>query len=326
MNNKYLTETERDLIYNKPPYDLTLTIEELTNPAKKNTNNYDKIPRPQNRWIIFRKNYEANIRLCSPVKQRVKHTAKECSSKWKKLSSEVKHFFKILEKLAYENHKLIYPNYKYKPKSKNSSRKEFIFREQKRYVSIPPAKSSVIAFNKPQEPVQIDKLPYLTPNSLQEPTQIDGPPYLTSNSPELMQIDGPPPLTLAISTAIYNNQDHTNNFTTFNYNQDYSNDCTTTIYSQQDYTDNSTTAISIYNQQDYTNDLAQNVIDNVFNNDKLNYNDNQSPIFFAESTNNGDNNNDSLNISSITPLISSPLSQSQSSSQLFMTKYNSCHF
>ncbi|CAG8520677.1 8536_t:CDS:2 [Ambispora gerdemannii] len=39
--------TERKLLY-KPPYDLTLTIEESTKPAK----NRNKPPQPQKNWII----------------------------------------------------------------------------------------------------------------------------------------------------------------------------------------------------------------------------------------------------------------------------------
>ncbi|CAG8691838.1 945_t:CDS:2, partial [Ambispora gerdemannii] len=139
-NNEYLTETERQLI-NKPPYQLTLSIEELTKPAKKNRDNSDKPPRTQNSWIIFRKDYEANLRRRSPdVKQEVKHTAKECSLEWKSQPSEVKHLFKTLEKIAYENHKHIYPNYKNKPKNvKDLNHKKFIFREQKKY----PTKSNI---------------------------------------------------------------------------------------------------------------------------------------------------------------------------------------
>ncbi|CAG8559123.1 10754_t:CDS:2 [Ambispora gerdemannii] len=108
---------------------------ELTNPAKKKRNDFDNPPRPQNSWIIFRKDYEAHLRLRNPdVKQKVKHTAKECSLKWKSQPREVKHFFKTLEKIAYENHKHIYPNYKYKPKNAKDLRyKKFIFREQKKY-------------------------------------------------------------------------------------------------------------------------------------------------------------------------------------------------
>ncbi|CAG8646093.1 35_t:CDS:1 [Ambispora gerdemannii] len=286
-NYKYLTDNERQILQ-QCPYQLTLSINELTKPAVKKRHNP---PRPQNSWVIFRRDYEAHLRLCNQnIKSKVKETAKECSLKWRKLSSEVKYFFKILEKIACENHKRTYPNYKYKPKhAKNSSHKEFIFREQKKYVSISPTKFSTITSNSPQETIQINRPPSLTSDSPQEliqtqgPIQIDRSPSLTSNSPqEPIQIDGLPSLTLAISTAIYNNQDYANNFMTAIYNQqDYSNDFTTTIY----------------NQQDYTNDLAQDSLDNVFNND------NQLPIlfetefFFAESymIDINNDNNDSIN-------------------------------
>ncbi|CAG8452065.1 12834_t:CDS:1 [Ambispora gerdemannii] len=131
----YLTKIEMQIL-RQCPYQLTLSIDELTTSAVKKHLNFENPPRPQNSWIIFRKDYEATLRRRrSPdVKQEVKHTAQECSLKWRQLSSEVKHFFKILEKIACENHKRIYPNYKYKPKNaKNSNCKKFVFREQKKY-------------------------------------------------------------------------------------------------------------------------------------------------------------------------------------------------
>ncbi|CAG8618792.1 8729_t:CDS:1 [Ambispora gerdemannii] len=53
---------------------------------------------------------------------------------WRQQSSEVKQFFKILEKIACENHKRIYLNYKYKPRNaKDPNIKKWVFREQKKY-------------------------------------------------------------------------------------------------------------------------------------------------------------------------------------------------
>ncbi|CAG8635093.1 2614_t:CDS:1, partial [Ambispora gerdemannii] len=130
-NYEYLTDNEI-LILQRSPYQLTLSIEELTKAAVKKRGNSDIPPRPQNSWIIFRRDYEAYLRLCNQhVKQNVKETAKECSLKWQNLSSEAKHFFKILEKIAFENYKRIYPNYKFKPiNAKCSDVKKWIFREQ----------------------------------------------------------------------------------------------------------------------------------------------------------------------------------------------------
>ncbi|CAG8548227.1 9549_t:CDS:1 [Ambispora gerdemannii] len=133
-NYEYLTDTEIQILQ-RCPYQLSLSINELTKSAIKKRFDFDKPPRPQNSWIIFRRDYEASLRCRSPdVKQEVKRTAQECSLVWRQLSSEVKHFFKILEKIACENHKRIYPNYKYKPKNaKDSNIKKWVFREQKKY-------------------------------------------------------------------------------------------------------------------------------------------------------------------------------------------------
>ncbi|CAG8555945.1 7187_t:CDS:2 [Ambispora gerdemannii] len=149
INYNYLNYNDL-LILSKCPYQLTLSIEELTKPAVKNRGESDKPPRPQNSWIIFRKDYEANLRLCyQHVKLKVKETAKECSLKWRKLPSEVKHFFKILEKIACANHQNLYPNYKYKPQNtKNANIKKWIFREQKKYAFVPlPISSSLTLRN-----------------------------------------------------------------------------------------------------------------------------------------------------------------------------------
>ncbi|CAG8598716.1 11462_t:CDS:2 [Ambispora gerdemannii] len=120
-NYSYLTDTEMQILQ-QCPYQLTLSVDELTKSAVKRYLDFENPPRPQNSWIIFRKDYEANLRGCnSDVKQEVKHTARECSLKWRQLSSEVKNFFKVLEKIACENHRRIYPNYKYKPKNDKNS-------------------------------------------------------------------------------------------------------------------------------------------------------------------------------------------------------------
>ncbi|CAG8632320.1 10545_t:CDS:2 [Ambispora gerdemannii] len=208
-NYEYLTENERQILQ-QCPYRLTLSIDELTKSAVKRHYDFDKPPRPQNSWIIFRRNYAAYLRLWDrDSKSKITETAKECSLKWQKLSSEVKNFFKVLAKIACENHKLVYPNYKYKPKSaRNSSGKEFIFREQKKYPTSPANSNPTITSNSPQKP-----------------------------------INGSQSSTSAISTAPDNNQDYTNNFTTTIYNH---NNGLATIH--QDYTDaNDLTRNSINN-------------------------------------------------------------------------------
>ncbi|CAG8566306.1 13583_t:CDS:1 [Ambispora gerdemannii] len=143
MNNyEYLSNTEKELL-SRCPYSLTLTIETLTKPSAKKYSNVEP-PRPPNCWILFLKDFTAKLHLNSPdIKRNVKDTTKECSLKWKSQPSDVIYFFKILEKIASKNHGHIYPNYKYKPKkTKGSSYKKIIFREQRKYIVTSSAKSS----------------------------------------------------------------------------------------------------------------------------------------------------------------------------------------
>ncbi|CAJ0745410.1 13185_t:CDS:2 [Entrophospora sp. SA101] len=152
-----LSDEEVKLLQN-PPYELTLSFEELISPAdntnkpsrkpKKNrpSNSAEvastttivvdiKIPRPQNAWVLFRKDYEAKQRLRFPEKAlKMKNISTDAGEHWRNESMKVKRFFDILSKLAHEKHKSIYPAYKYTPKKKtvkdnNSALKDWIFKD-----------------------------------------------------------------------------------------------------------------------------------------------------------------------------------------------------
>ncbi|CAG8575734.1 32348_t:CDS:1 [Racocetra persica] len=112
-----------------PPYPLTLTVEELVSPSftSRRASQYwrnpetSKPPRPPNAYILFRKNYHAE------VKQSGKHvTLKEISNltsqKWEIQNTSVKYYFEILAEAAREKHIERYPKYKYSPKRKNKSK------------------------------------------------------------------------------------------------------------------------------------------------------------------------------------------------------------
>nr|CAG8573158.1 14259_t:CDS:2 [Entrophospora candida] len=153
-----LSDEEVKLLQN-PPYELTLSFEELISPAdntnkpsrkpKKNrpSNSAEvastttivvdiKIPRPQNAWVLFRKDYEAKQRLRFPEKAlKMKNISTDAGEHWRNESMKVKRFFDILSKLAHEKHKSIYPAYKYTPKKKtvkdnNSALKDWIFKDE----------------------------------------------------------------------------------------------------------------------------------------------------------------------------------------------------
>ncbi|CAG8439117.1 9263_t:CDS:2 [Funneliformis caledonium] len=100
------------------PYVLTLPLEELLVPKLSIRG---KIPRPQNAWMLFRKDFTAGIKLL-PMHDNKKLCVQEISSlaskSWKQQPPEVKQFFEILRMAAKETHNLHYPNYRYRPERK----------------------------------------------------------------------------------------------------------------------------------------------------------------------------------------------------------------
>ncbi|CAG8584369.1 16945_t:CDS:1 [Dentiscutata heterogama] len=108
----------------KLPYKhkLTLSLEEILAPReqKKNAKNQ---PRPQNRFILFRKEYIAYAKKQDPARTRsicINEISNEASQHWKTLPPQVKRLFTILAKIADKRHKLMYPDYVYKPQKKES--------------------------------------------------------------------------------------------------------------------------------------------------------------------------------------------------------------
>src|SRR5437588_954089 len=71
------------------PYKLTIPLEELILPSgktphKSKKNQSSKIPRPQNKWILFRRDYEAGQRKNSSEKEtlRTKDVSTDAKRYW----------------------------------------------------------------------------------------------------------------------------------------------------------------------------------------------------------------------------------------------------
>lgn len=135
-NNSLLNE-EENLLINDPPYNLTLSLKDLLSPAKKTRRNKnkpdDKVPRPQNAWVLFRKDYEANQRVNFPDKAlKMKNVSTDAGEVWRNHPVKVKRYFETLSRLAHAQHKILYPNYKYSPKKKSikeTIQKDWVFKD-----------------------------------------------------------------------------------------------------------------------------------------------------------------------------------------------------
>ncbi|CAG8586495.1 7242_t:CDS:1 [Paraglomus occultum] len=114
-----LTPSEINLV-NHPPYNLTLSLDALLDPTynqRKKHVTRQLLPRPQNSWIIFRRDFEGRLRAQHPTEPYTIHEiSKIAGNQWKIQSDMVKEYFYVLSKLAQKLHQLAFPGYVYKPK------------------------------------------------------------------------------------------------------------------------------------------------------------------------------------------------------------------
>ncbi|CAG8541633.1 291_t:CDS:1 [Cetraspora pellucida] len=103
------------------PIDLKLSVEEILAPREQNT---EKQPRPQNRFILYRKAYIAHAKEEDPDRTRsmsIDEISKEAAQNWETLPRQAKQFFTILAEIADKRHKQLYPDYIYRPQKKETN-------------------------------------------------------------------------------------------------------------------------------------------------------------------------------------------------------------
>ncbi|CAG8567914.1 350_t:CDS:1 [Paraglomus brasilianum] len=116
------------ILLNWPPYNLTLSLDVLLNPTYKGHIKQRRCkshvrqrqplpPRPQNAWILYRRDFEYRLRAQFPtILYTIHDVSKIAGDQWKVQSDVVKEYFCVLSKLAREQHRLAFPDYVYKPK------------------------------------------------------------------------------------------------------------------------------------------------------------------------------------------------------------------
>ncbi|CAG8439099.1 9261_t:CDS:2 [Funneliformis caledonium] len=140
-------KSSNDNICNKiminPPYQLTLSLEELLAPAKRKDS--ETPPRPQNVFILFRKDLLAKIKNESPKFAKTLRSpehSKTAKIIWESQPNEVKQFFQVLYLACIEKHKKMYPKYHYIPKPRVKKDRQFTVIESSREVSNESRKES----------------------------------------------------------------------------------------------------------------------------------------------------------------------------------------
>lgn len=77
----------------------------------------EKIPRPPNSWILFRREKSKQLREANPNIS-TGEVSTEAARQWKALSDEEKGFYQEMAREAAEQHKIQYPDYVYRPARK----------------------------------------------------------------------------------------------------------------------------------------------------------------------------------------------------------------
>ncbi|CAG8528403.1 6563_t:CDS:1 [Paraglomus occultum] len=123
-----LTLIERSLLSN-PPYTLTIPPDSLTDPKRGQSSNKNlKPPRPSNPWILFRTNFTSMLRTQYPYS--IQDISRMASKDWKSQPILVKQYFNALAKVALLRHKETYSGYIYRPRPKQSKKKNnWVFKE-----------------------------------------------------------------------------------------------------------------------------------------------------------------------------------------------------
>ncbi|GBC08210.1 hypothetical protein RclHR1_07980002 [Rhizophagus clarus] len=160
---------------------INLPIFELLAPSKQSR--AKKEPRPQNQFILYRKNISKELRR--PVGK----SSEVASSSWKKISEREKEFWKQLAVIAKEKHTSIFPEYKYTP-NKKKKRKQSTRKSKKEAPQIimttPSDISSAIKKNEQFSSANQELAhhispsvnPNLTPQQIQQPQQLPQQPQL----------------------------------------------------------------------------------------------------------------------------------------------------
>jgi len=99
-----------------------LPIKELIAPLPKRSHiNKDNIPRPQNSFVIYRKDTQAKLIFenGSQSASRLDHVSRVASENWRNTSEAIRNIYNFLAQLAKKIHQETYPDYVYQPKKRS---------------------------------------------------------------------------------------------------------------------------------------------------------------------------------------------------------------
>ncbi|CAG8623570.1 23769_t:CDS:1 [Dentiscutata erythropus] len=112
----------RDFISNKD-FNFKHSIEQLLAPCKKTRGKRGRITRPQNAFILYRKDNQDEIKKENPDAS-FEQISKIIGEQWANASDETKNRYILLAKLCSRVHHDIFPDYKFEPRLKRGEKKK----------------------------------------------------------------------------------------------------------------------------------------------------------------------------------------------------------
>ena|SRR5438876_4162294 len=106
-------------MYSKINETINLDIKKLILPNPRR----NRIPRPQNKFLIYRRAFQIKYSLKYGLVdyENLGSISKLASKQWKYEDVETRNIYECLSKLANHVHKILYPNYNYKPRKKQTN-------------------------------------------------------------------------------------------------------------------------------------------------------------------------------------------------------------
>ncbi|CAG8521584.1 4090_t:CDS:1 [Paraglomus occultum] len=127
-----------------------MSYDSIFSPIRKRrkSSNKSSPPRPQNAWLLFRRDFECRVRSQRPNElHTLNKISKTAAESWKIQPEKVKQYFNVLSKLASYKHKAMYPEYVYNPK-KFKNGENFIFKHINKDKIVKSRNSKASLFNK----------------------------------------------------------------------------------------------------------------------------------------------------------------------------------
>ncbi|CAG8438661.1 9721_t:CDS:1 [Diversispora eburnea] len=114
----------------------TLPLDQLLAPCKKTRGKRGRITRPQNAFILYRKDIQAKIKEVNPD-AKFEDVSKIVGELWKTETNQRKNNYILLSNLCCLVHQDLFPNYKFKPRPKEDGNDKSDVNEQSEFFNLP---------------------------------------------------------------------------------------------------------------------------------------------------------------------------------------------